>query len=81
MAASITIPIDPETQKLLIALSKERDCTEIQLAQAALREFLALQTWHMQAIDEGVAAADQGRLIAHEEIRQYWESKLGNQVD
>ena len=81
MAASITIPIDPETKKILVALSKERDCSEVQLAQVALREFLDLQKWQLQAIDEGVAAAEQGRLIAHNEVRRYWESKLGNQVD
>jgi len=81
MTATITIPIDLETRAKLTSLSKQRDCSEAQLASLALREFLDLQAWQMKAIEKGIEAADQGRLIDHVELRRRWESKLGNQVD
>ena len=59
MTATITIPIDLETRQKLLSLSKQRDCSETQLAALALREFLDLQAWQMRAIEEGVEAADQ----------------------
>ena len=81
MVSTITIPIDLETSEMLTSLSKQRECSETQLAAHVLRESLDLQVWQMQAIDEGIEAADQGRLIAHADLRRRWESKLGNKVD
>jgi predicted transcriptional regulator len=80
MADTITIPIDRETSEKLASLSKQRDCSEAQLAQWALREYLDLQAWQMKAIEEGIDAADQGHLIEHDDLRRMWESKLGTQM-
>ena len=81
MTSTITIPIDQDTSDALAKLSRQRACTQAHLAQQVLREFVALQAWQMEAIDEGVHAADQGRLIDHQDLKRRWESKLGNQVD
>lgn len=37
------------------------------LAAQAIEEFVAVQEWHMQAIQEGIAAAEQGDVVGHEE--------------
>ena len=81
MTATITIPIDAETRNRLTSISKQRECSESQLAAEALRQFLDLQAWQLNAIKQGIKAADEGRLIRHEDMRNKWESKLGNQVD
>ena len=78
MTGTITIPIDSEISERLVALSKQRDCSQQQLA---LREFLDLQVWQLEAIEQGIEAADQGQLIDHDDLRRRWESKLGNQMD
>ena len=81
MPSTITIPIDAKTSAKLNELSRQRDCSSTQLAQLALQQFIDLQTWQVQAIEEGIEAADQGRLIDHHDLRSQWKQKLGNQMD
>jgi predicted transcriptional regulator len=81
MTATISIPIDSVTRERLAERSRHRDCTQTEVAEQALREYLDLQIRQVKAIDEGIRAADQGRLIDHHDLRSRWESKLGNQVD
>jgi predicted transcriptional regulator len=40
-------------------------------------DYVAVQTWHLAAIDEGMRAADEGRVVAHEDVVawvQSWDS-------
>ena len=81
MSATITIPLDPVTRKRLSELSKHRDCTEAELAELVLREYTDLHTWQIQAIDEGIEAANRGRMTDHDDLKSFWEARLGNKVD
>ena len=47
----------------------------------ALREYIKLNEWQIQAIQEGIRQAEAGQLISHEEIKAKWEKKLENTVD
>jgi predicted transcriptional regulator len=33
-----------------------------------VRDFVAVQQWQLAAIDEGIAAADAGRMVAHDDV-------------
>ena len=77
MSASITIPLDPGTKAQLLELSKQMNCTEAELVQRALRDFLSVEAWQGRAIDEGLAAADRGHLLDHETLKAQWATKLG----
>jgi predicted transcriptional regulator len=37
------------------------------LASQAIEDFLTVQEWHIRAINEGIAAADEGDVVSHEE--------------
>ena len=78
---ALSIPLDSETRAKLVELSKQRNCSETMLAQQALREFIDLQIWQIQAIKEGIQAADRKQLVDHDDLRRQWESRLENQVD
>jgi predicted transcriptional regulator len=39
-----------------------------------MEEFLTVQQWQIEAIKEGIAAAERGDLIPHEEVRAWVES-------
>lgn len=56
-------------------LSPQRKGTEAELVEHVLHR------WQMKAIEEGFVSAERGELIDHDEIKAYWESKLGNQMD
>lgn len=36
--------------------------------EQAVRDYVAVQQWQLAAIDEGIAAADAGQMIAHEDV-------------
>ena len=42
--------------------------------EQAVRDFVAVQQWQLAAIDEGIHAADAGRVVAHEEVVAWVQS-------
>jgi predicted transcriptional regulator len=42
--------------------------------ERALRDYLAVQQLQLAAIDEGIAAADAGRVIGHEDVAKWVRS-------
>lgn len=65
MGATVTIRDD--LSKRLESLAKNTDRSKSSLAAEAIEEFLTLQEWHIQAIQEGVKAAEEGDIVSHEE--------------
>jgi predicted transcriptional regulator len=45
--------------------------------EQAIKDFVAVQAWHLAAIDEGVRAADAGRVVPHEDVAA-WVRSWGN---
>lgn len=65
MGATLTIRED--LAKRLETLAKTIHKSKSSLATEAIEEFLTVQEWHIQAIKEGIAAADKGDIVSHEE--------------
>ena len=42
--------------------------------EQAIRDYLAVQAWQLAAIEEGIAAADAGRLVSHEDVATWVKS-------
>jgi predicted transcriptional regulator len=36
--------------------------------EQAIRDFVAVQQWHLAAIDEGIRDADAGRVVPHDDV-------------
>ena len=51
----------------LETLAKTTHTSKSSLATQALEEFLTVQEWHIQAIKEGISAADRGDIVSHKE--------------
>jgi len=64
MGATLTIRED--LSKRLERLAKTTKQSKVSLASQAIEDFLTVQEWHIQAIKEGVAAADSGDIVSHE---------------
>ena len=66
--------------KRLDQLAKTTDRTTTSLVAQAVEELLALEEWHVQAIQEGLAAADRGEVVSHEEAcaaLDRWRTRAG----
>jgi RHH-type rel operon transcriptional repressor/antitoxin RelB len=77
----ITVRLDPEVRAGLEKLAKATARTRSFLVADAVREYLRANDWQIEAVQEGVRQADEGRLIPHEKIRKKWEKKLAHSVD
>ncbi|MBI4849526.1 MAG: CopG family transcriptional regulator [Nitrospirae bacterium] len=62
-----TLTIRDDLSKRLERLSKSTKRTKSSLASEAIEEFLTVQEWHIQAIKEGIAAANAGKIVSHKE--------------
>ena len=59
----------------LTAIAIAFDRPKAWVIEQAIRDYLAVQAWQLAAIEEeGVAAADAGRLVSHEDVATWVES-------
>lgn len=61
-----TLTIRDDLSKRLERLAKTTKQSKSSLATQAIEEFLAVQEWHIQAIKDGIRAADEGNIVSHE---------------
>ncbi len=62
------VHITPDLQAKLIRLAAERGRETQALVQAAIERFVDLDEWFIKEVEKGLAAADRGECIDHEEV-------------
>jgi RHH-type transcriptional regulator, rel operon repressor / antitoxin RelB len=79
MAASttLTVRVTPQVKRRLESVALRVRRSKSFLAAEAIEEFLAVQEWQIGAVKEGVAAADRGDLVPHEDVRA-WAASFGS---
>lgn len=65
--SSVSIRMPEDLAARLDNLSKATDRSRSYLATLAIEEFVAVQEWQVEAIKEGIADAEQGRVVSHKE--------------
>ena len=63
----ISVRVPKDVAKRLANLAEATDRSKSYVAGQAIEEFLTLQEWQVKAIPQGVAEADTGKLVSHEE--------------
>jgi RHH-type transcriptional regulator, rel operon repressor / antitoxin RelB len=76
-STTLTVRLSPQAKRRLESVALRVRRSKSFLAAEAIEEFLAVQEWQIAAIQEGIAAADRGDLIPHEEVRA-WAAALGS---
>jgi predicted transcriptional regulator len=61
------LTIREDLARRLESLAKTVRQSKSSLASQAIEDFLTVQEWHIRAINEGIAAADEGDVVSHEE--------------
>lgn len=65
---AFTVRADGETVKQLDELASQMDRSRNYLVNQAIKEYLELHTWQLGKIEAGMAAADRGELVPHEQV-------------
>jgi RHH-type rel operon transcriptional repressor/antitoxin RelB len=74
----VTVRIKPEIAARLEKLAELMDRSKSYLAAEAIEEYLEINEWQVQAIKEGIAAADRGETVNFEDIKKHWEKRIEN---
>ena len=75
MAEQFSLRLKPETKARLQELAEATGRSKSFLAQDAIEKYLDLEAWQIRAIQEGLKAVDEGRVIPYEEVKKKWGIK------
>ena len=64
----------------LAALAKSTHRSKSHIASQAIEEFVNLHEWQVEAIKEGMAAAERGEVVSHDQAKAMLAA-WGNHVD
>jgi predicted transcriptional regulator len=73
-AASLSLELDGDLDRRLSEVAEEMDQPKGAVIEQALRNFLELRDWQDRAIEEGLRAAEEGRVFEHDEVAKWVES-------
>jgi RHH-type transcriptional regulator, rel operon repressor / antitoxin RelB len=75
-STTLTVRLAPEVKRRLESVALRVRRSRPFLVAEVIEEFLAVQEWQIAAIKEGIAAADRGDIVPHEDVRA-WAAALG----
>jgi predicted transcriptional regulator len=70
----VSVRLPPELNQQVADIAQALDRPKSWVIEQAIKEFVALQEWHLAAIDEGVRAADAGQVVPHDEVAAWVRS-------
>lgn len=70
-SAPLRIELDGDLDRRLSEVAEVTDQSKAALVEQAVRDFLELRDWQDAAIDEGLRAAEEGRVFEHDEIAEW----------
>lgn len=70
------VDLTPTTQAKLDRIAAERGRDTKTIAQEAIERFVDFDEWFMSEVDKGIAAADRGELLDHEDVRKLIDTRF-----
>lgn len=74
MTETISVRIDSEVNRRLDSLAEQTHRSKSVIAAEAISAFVDLEEWQMNEARAGIADADAGRTVAHEDVVQWVRS-------
>jgi predicted transcriptional regulator len=72
--APVSVRLEAALNDQVNAIAAALDRPKSWVIEQAVRDFVALQEWQLTAIDDGVKAADEGRVAPHEDVAAWVRS-------
>ena len=66
--APVSVRLDAALNDQVATIAIALDRPKSWVIEQALRDFVAVQQWQLAAIEEGIRAADAGRVVAHDDV-------------
>ena len=70
-SATITVRLPTALKRRIERLAKASRRSKSFLTLEAIENYLDVQEWQMDAIKEGIQAADEGRVVSHEQVKAW----------
>ena len=64
----VSVRLPPELDQQLANIAQALDRPKSWVIEQAIKDFVAVQAWHLAAIDEGIRDADAGRVVSHDDV-------------
>jgi predicted transcriptional regulator len=72
----VSVILEPELDDQVAEIASHLDRSKAWVIEQAVREFVAVRDWQVAAIDEGIRAADEGRVAEHDDVAA-WVASWG----
>ena len=72
MAEQFSLRLPKGMKDRLQELADATGRTKAFLAQDAIERYLELESWQIKAIQNGIKAADEGKVISYSDIKKEW---------
>jgi predicted transcriptional regulator len=66
--APVSVRLEAALNEQVAAIAVALDRPKSWVIEQAVRDFVAVQQWQLAAIEEGIRAADEGRVVAHDDV-------------
>lgn len=76
-----SVRLDEETLTRVGQMAEAMDRPRAWLMAEAIKQYVAREEWFIRQVEQGIKAADEGRLIDHKDIKAKWEARRAAQVD
>ena len=73
-SAPVSVRLQPALNDQVAAIAASMDRPKSWVIEQAVKDYVALETWRLAAIDEGLRAADEGRTVAHDAVADWVRS-------
>ncbi len=70
----VSLRLPQELNDQVFAIAQALDRPKSWVIEQAIKDFVAVQSWQMTAIDEGIRAAEAGQVVAHEDVAAWVRS-------
>jgi predicted transcriptional regulator len=70
----VSVRLAPELNKQVTDIAHALDRPKSWVIEQAIKDFVAVQAWHLTAIEEGVRDADAGRVVSHDDVAAWVRS-------
>jgi predicted transcriptional regulator len=71
------VHLSPDVQARLARLAAARGSNTEILAREAIERFVDYDEWFIREVEKGLASADRGELVTHEQVGERLETVLG----
>jgi predicted transcriptional regulator len=76
-----SVRLDDETLQRVGQMAEAMDRPRAWLMAHAIKQYVEREEWFVSEVEKGIQAADEGRLMAHADVKARWEAKRAAKLD